>query len=68
VRPVLRQPQNRYSSDDGDCEHVKVHNCMREKFFALHGTFPKFFMLPKMMLIYDLDEAELNGYNVKVSP
>ena len=52
-----------YSSVDGDCEHVHIHRCMREK---ANGTTEgaSFWMLPAMKVVYDLDDAELRGYGV----
>ena len=55
--------QCEYSSNDGDCEHVHMHRCMAAKH---PGS--KFFMLPSLKLVYDLDEIELKGYNVKLAP
>ena len=55
--------QCRYQSNDGDCEHVHMHRCMAE---SHPGS--KFYMMPALKLIYDLDEIELKGYNVKMAP
>jgi hypothetical protein len=52
----------KYSSDDGDCEHVHLHRCMK----AVNPA-AAFFMLPSMRLIYDLDQGEIAGYNVKIA-
>jgi len=50
-----------YSSDDGDCEHVHLHRCMK----AVNPG-ARFFMLPSMRIVYDLDQGEIAGYNVKI--
>eukprot|EP00040_Diaphanoeca_grandis_P013504 m.68252 g.68252 ORF g.68252 m.68252 type:complete len:396 (-) comp23937_c0_seq1:149-1336(-) len=52
-----------YTSPDGDCEHYHLHRCMAES----HPSTKNFFMLPAMRLVYDLDENEIQGYNVKTT-
>lgn len=56
--------QCKYSSVDGDCEHVHIHRCMRKLAAAKQQESPRFWMLPAMKVVYDLDETELNGYGV----
>eukprot|EP00036_Acanthoecidae_sp_10tr_P015393 CAMPEP_0206287050 /NCGR_PEP_ID=MMETSP0106_2-20121207/911_1 /ASSEMBLY_ACC=CAM_ASM_000206 /TAXON_ID=81532 /ORGANISM="Acanthoeca-like sp., Strain 10tr" /LENGTH=601 /DNA_ID=CAMNT_0053717581 /DNA_START=151 /DNA_END=1952 /DNA_ORIENTATION=- len=38
-----------YTSPDGDCEHVHMHGCMRERFAGTKP--PKFWMLPAMRVV-----------------
>jgi len=51
----------KYESNDGDCEHVHLHQCMKK-----HNPKASFNMLPSMKLVYDLDQAELAGYGVNM--
>ena len=52
-----------YVSEEGDCEHVGLHKCMKQQFKDA-----KFFMLPAFKIVYQLKMSELYEYRANTQP